>query len=151
MSNSDYKLYSEVQLAHNLPDLGCIKGDVATIIDAIITPENRKAYCLEFFDTQGNTLPVAIVSEDDIQLPLEHGVVNYRTSIADGGVIEKRPPGNRSPLFIQRLKIYSDCSKEFLPPEPKLKSDTAADCSNVQLHYWQYSCWAFVLLSYSIK
>lgn len=81
MFTTDYKLYTEVQLAKSLPDLGFIEGDVATIIDNIITPENKKAYCLEFFDTQGNTLQVAIVSEDDIQLPLRHGVVNYREYI----------------------------------------------------------------------
>lgn len=68
--SSNYKLYGEVQLAKNLPELGFIKGDVATVIDSTITPENTRAYCLEFFDTQGNTLQVAIVSEDNIQLPL---------------------------------------------------------------------------------
>ncbi len=78
MTTTDYKLYTEVQLAKNLPELGFIKGDVATIIDTIITPDNRKGYCLEFFDNHGKTLQVAIVAEDDIQLPLTHGVVNYR-------------------------------------------------------------------------
>lgn len=78
MFTTNYKLFSEVQLALNLPDLGFIKGDVATIIDTIITPDNKKAYCLEFFDSQGSTLEVAIVSEDHIQLPIVHGVVNYR-------------------------------------------------------------------------
>ena len=34
-----------------------------------------------------------------------------RTSIADGDGVEKRPPGNRSSLFIQRLKIYSNVQK----------------------------------------
>lgn len=76
--SGNYKLYSEVQLAKSLPDLGFIKGDVATIVDAIIIRENKKAYCLEFFDNRGNTIEIAIVSEDDIQLPIEHGVVNYR-------------------------------------------------------------------------
>lgn len=61
--------------------MGFIKGDAATIIDIIITPENQKAYCLEFFDNQGNTLQVAIVAEDDIKLPLKQGVVNYREYI----------------------------------------------------------------------
>lgn len=78
MITSDFKLYTEVQLAKDLPELGFIKGDVATIIDTIITPESQKAYCLEFFDNQGNTIEVAIVAEDDIKPPLKHGVVNYR-------------------------------------------------------------------------
>jgi len=35
---------------------------------------------------------------------------------ADGGGIEKRPPGNQSSLFIQRLKIYSDVQKSSFRP-----------------------------------
>lgn len=72
-----YSIYTEVQLTKNLPYLNFIKGDVATIVDV---NENNGiyTYCLEFFDNNGNTLDVAIVSEDDIQKPLEHGVVNYR-------------------------------------------------------------------------
>lgn len=73
-----YDLYTEVQLTKDLPDLGFIKGDVATIIDIILTPEGLNAYCLEFFDNQGNTLQVAIAAEADIKLPLKHSVVNYR-------------------------------------------------------------------------
>jgi len=36
--------------------------------------------------------------------------------IGDGGGIEKPPPGNRSSLFIQRLKIYSNVQKSSLRP-----------------------------------
>ena len=39
-----------------------------------------------------------------------------RTSIADGGVFEKRAPGNRSSLFIQRLKIYSAVQQSSVRP-----------------------------------
>ena len=38
---TDYKLYSKVQLAEDRPDLGFAKGNVATIIDIIITPEAK--------------------------------------------------------------------------------------------------------------
>ena len=41
---------------------------------------------------------------------------SQRTSIADGGEVEKPPPGNRSSLFIQRLKIYSDVQKSSFRP-----------------------------------
>jgi len=55
---------------------------------------------------------------------LSSGVVflpyHQRTSITDGGEAEKRPTGNPSSLFIQRLKIYSDVKKEFLQPERML-------------------------------
>ncbi len=72
-----YPLYTEVQLAKNLPNLKFIKGDVATVVDVVETDATCN-YCLEFFDNNGNTLDVVIVSETDIQKPLEHGVVNYR-------------------------------------------------------------------------
>ena len=75
---SKFELYSEVQLAKDLPELGFIKGDVATIVE-IINNRNREAgYCLEFFDNHGNTLDVAVVGESAIQEPLERGVVHYR-------------------------------------------------------------------------
>ena len=73
-----FELYSEVQLAKDLPDLGFIKGDVATIIEIINNSKGETGYCLEFFDNHGNTLDVAIVEESAIQKPLEHAVVNYR-------------------------------------------------------------------------
>lgn len=72
MGNNNYKLYSEIQLAKDLPEPGFIKGDVATIVDTIIIPGKHKAYCLEFFDGHGKTLQVAVVGEDAIQLPREH-------------------------------------------------------------------------------
>jgi len=78
MAAENFKTYTEVQLTKNLPELGFIEGDVATIIDIIATPDHRKAYCLEFFDAQGKTIEVAIVGEEDIRLPIEHAVVNYR-------------------------------------------------------------------------
>lgn len=73
-----YKLYSEVQLAKNIPELGFISGDVATIVDIIHSKDNQPGYCLEFFDNHGKTIDVAIVKEEAIQNPIEHGVVNYR-------------------------------------------------------------------------
>ena len=75
---SKFELYSEVQLAKDLPDLGFIKGDVATIVEIINNSKNETGYCLEFFDNHGNTLDVAVVGESSIQQPLEHGVVHYR-------------------------------------------------------------------------
>ena len=72
-----FELYKEVQLARDLPELGFIKGDVATVVD-IITKNGEKGYCLEFFDNHGKTLEVAVVEEDAIQKPIDHGVVHYR-------------------------------------------------------------------------
>ncbi len=72
-----FELYNEVQLARDLPELGFIKGDVATVID-IIKKNGSNGYCLEFFDNHGNTLEVAVVEEEAIQKPLDHGIVHYR-------------------------------------------------------------------------
>ncbi|MER3497461.1 MAG: DUF4926 domain-containing protein [Chitinophagaceae bacterium] len=73
-----FELYSDVQLAKDLPDKGFIKGDVATIVDILPSPSGKTGYCLEFFDKKGNTLDVTIVDEDDIHYPFEHAVVHYR-------------------------------------------------------------------------
>ncbi len=73
-----FELYTEVQLAKDLPNLGFIKGDVATIVDVIQSGNGEKGYCLEFFDNQGNTIDVAVVDEQSIQKPIEHGVAHYR-------------------------------------------------------------------------
>jgi hypothetical protein len=72
-----FDLYTEVQLAKDLPELGFIKGDVAIVVE-VINLKDRTGYCLEFFDGQGNTLEIAVVAEDEIQKPIEHGVVHYR-------------------------------------------------------------------------
>ena len=75
---SKFKLYSEVRLATDLPQLGFIRGDVATIVEVINNDKDKAAYCLEFFDNHGKTLDVAVVDESSIQQPLEHGIVHYR-------------------------------------------------------------------------
>ena len=75
-----FELYSEVQLTKDLPGLGFIKGDVATIVEIINNNMGETGYCLEFFDNHGNTLDVAVVDENSIQRPLEHGIVHYRAS-----------------------------------------------------------------------
>lgn len=76
----EYKLYTEVQLTKALPHTGFIAGDVATIID-IIVRNDKKGYCLEFFDNHGKTIGVTVVEEEAIRKPIEHGVVNYREYI----------------------------------------------------------------------
>ena len=78
MAEKQFELYKEVQLAKDLAEYGFIKGDVATIVEIIEKPGKPSGYCLEFFDGQGNTLNVVVVSEDAIMPPIEHGVVHYR-------------------------------------------------------------------------
>lgn len=73
-----FDLYAEVQLAKDLPELGFITGDVATIVDIVTDNKGVTGYCLEFFDNHGNTLDVAVVEENIIRKPIEHGVVHYR-------------------------------------------------------------------------
>ena len=75
---NNFELYTEVQLTKDLPALGFIQGDVATIVDIIENEEGKKGYCLELFDNHGKTIEVAVVDEQSIQKPIEHGVVHYR-------------------------------------------------------------------------
>jgi hypothetical protein len=76
MSNQ-FKLYQQVVLSRDLPEENLQKGDVATIVE-IIVKENKTGYCLEFFDNEGNTLKVIIVSDADISEVKPHSIVNYR-------------------------------------------------------------------------
>ncbi len=75
---NNFEISTEIQLAKDLPELGFIKGDVATIIEVVQDLKGNYGYCLEFFDVQGNTLEVAVVDENAIQKPILHVVVHYR-------------------------------------------------------------------------
>ena len=76
--NTDFKLYTQVQLTKPLPEFYFEKGDVATIVDVANDKDGNKGFILEFFDNNGNTLQVVAVDADSISLPPEHAVVNYR-------------------------------------------------------------------------
>ena len=73
-----FKLYMQVQLAKPLPEYHFEPGDVATIVEVVKDKHNNTGYVLEFFDQNGHTLKVVAVAEDDIALPPEHAIVNYR-------------------------------------------------------------------------
>ncbi len=75
--NKKLILYQQVVLSKALPEHGLQKGDVATIVE-IIQKENKTGYCLEFFDSNGDTLKVIVVNEPDIDEVKPHSVVNYR-------------------------------------------------------------------------
>ncbi len=75
--NKNFKLYNQVVLSKAYPEYGLQKGDVATIVE-IIEKENKTGYCLEFFDSNGDTLKVIVVNESDISEIKPHSVVNYR-------------------------------------------------------------------------
>ncbi len=75
--NKKFILYQQVVLSKTLPEHGFQKGDVATIVE-IIDKENKMGYCLEFFDSNGDTLKVIVVNEFDIEKVKPHSVVNYR-------------------------------------------------------------------------
>ena len=77
MMNKKFKLYQQVLLSKNLPEYDLQKGDVATIVE-IIEHENKTGYCLEIFDSNGDTLKVIIVNASDIDEVKPHSVVNYR-------------------------------------------------------------------------
>ena len=78
---NNFEIYTEIQLTKDLPELGFIKGDVATIVEVLQDVKGNYGYCLEFFDAQGNTLEVAVVDENAIQKTILHGVVHYREHV----------------------------------------------------------------------
>ena len=75
--NKKFRLYQQVVLSKALPEHRLQKGDVATIVE-IIEKENKTGYCLEFFDSNGDTLKVIVVNESDIDEVKPHSIVNYR-------------------------------------------------------------------------
>jgi len=72
-----FKLYQQIVLSKALPEYGLQQGDVATIVEIIAT-ENKTGYCLELFDSNGDTLKVIVVNESDIEEVKPHSVVNFR-------------------------------------------------------------------------
>lgn len=75
--NKEYELYQQVVLSKSLPAINLQKGDLATIVE-IIKKDDKTGYCLEFFDSDGNTLKVIIVDETDISNIKPHSIINYR-------------------------------------------------------------------------
>ncbi len=72
-----FKLYQQVVLSRALPEQRLQKGDVATIVE-IMENKNKTGYCLELFDSNGDTLKVIVVKESDINEVKPHSVVNFR-------------------------------------------------------------------------
>jgi len=61
-------LYQRVSLKRNLPEHGLKKGDVATLIDFVPSPDDGERGCvLEVFNALGETILVAIVRESEIE------------------------------------------------------------------------------------
>lgn len=77
-----FQLYRQVQLSQALPEHHFEKGDVATIVEFVTDKQNNRGYLLEFFDNNGQTLKVISVAENQITMPHEHAVVNYRPYLA---------------------------------------------------------------------
>jgi hypothetical protein len=75
--DNKFKLYQQVILSKALPEHGLQQGDVATVVE-IMEKENRTGYCLELFDSNGDTLKVIVVNESDIEEVKPHSVVNFR-------------------------------------------------------------------------
>jgi len=59
-------------------------------------------------------------------------------SIADGGEIEFLQPGQPLPVFDLKVEVKNKKPNRKPPARSKAEQRTAADCSNVQPHYWQY-------------
>ncbi len=75
--SKQFELYKQIVLSRDLPEENLQRGDVATIVE-VIEKENKTGYCLEFFDNDGNTVKVIVVSKADIAEIKPHSIVNYR-------------------------------------------------------------------------
>lgn len=77
-----YELFQRVALAHNFPEKGLHRGDVATIVDRHPAGGNGETgYSLEIFNALGETIAVIVVSESELQ-PLHANEVLHTRALA---------------------------------------------------------------------
>ena len=55
------------------------------------------------------------------------------------------------PGFLIKLNIKNQSWALFVKPEPQHSRITAADCSNVKPHYWQYQCCVLLFIVWNTK
>ncbi|MFY9820886.1 MAG: DUF4926 domain-containing protein [Thermoanaerobaculia bacterium] len=61
-------LYQRVALNRDVPEQGLKKGDVATLVDLVPSPEGGEQGCvLEVFNALGESIAVVVVRESEIE------------------------------------------------------------------------------------
>ena len=70
-----FKEFEPIVLIQDLPDEGLASGDVGTIVDIL---PSGKAFCVEFFGTDGHTITVTIVEAGQARLPMRNEILHAR-------------------------------------------------------------------------
>ena len=74
-----YQLFTEVVLAHDVPEKGLYMGDVATIVEHHPILEGEDGYSLELFNVFGETVQVLTVPESFIAPLTANEIFSVRT------------------------------------------------------------------------
>ena len=73
------EIYPEVALKISLPEYNMKKGDLATLIDFVIHPQDGEEGCvLEVFNTTGQSIAVVIVPRSAIKPLAENEILTTR-------------------------------------------------------------------------
>lgn len=73
-----YRLYSDMALATDLPDLGLKQGDIVKLVDHHIAPDGKVGYSVEVFNALGDTVSVACVPESALKPFSSRDVLSVR-------------------------------------------------------------------------
>ena len=66
---TDFTLYQDAVLRHDMPEEGLCTGDVGTIVERHDVPGRETGYSVEFFDMLGNTVAVVTLPSSALRAP----------------------------------------------------------------------------------
>jgi uncharacterized protein DUF4926 len=66
---TDFTLYQDAVLLHDIPEEGLCAGDVGTIVERHDVPGRETGYSVEFFDMLGNTVAVVTLPASALRAP----------------------------------------------------------------------------------
>ena len=73
-----YQLFQEVVLLKDIPEKGLQKGDVATIVDHHVAPDEEDGYSVEVFNAVGETVAVITLPASAISSLRENEIFSVR-------------------------------------------------------------------------
>ncbi len=74
-----FELFTRVALATDMPEYRLRKGDIATIVDYLVSEDNGEpGYALEVFNALGETVDVIDAAESDLEPLTSDEILNAR-------------------------------------------------------------------------
>jgi hypothetical protein len=73
-----FKLYIDVALARDMPELGLRQGDLVKIVDHHVAPDGEEGYSIEVFNALGETIAVTTVPVSALEALREDEVLSVR-------------------------------------------------------------------------